>query len=174
MTDKLTGDEILEAHGSTDVLEELLQSVTAQALRMGRVEDGQHELRASLLSLQHVVEQIGVGEVAQNADGNADNGLREQLDEVDKAAKHAARRSGIVLFVVILQLILLGGLIGQSYLKMSSSEAPPPPAVRPVEAPKPPEAAAVVAPPPVPAPEPTPQVKTPDKTHHGKNYHGKK
>lgn len=174
MTDKLTGDEILESHGATDVLEELLQSVTAQALRMGRVEDGQHELRASLQALQQVVEQIGVREAAQTADGNANTGMHEQLDAAEKAAKQAARRSSIAIFIAVLQLILIGGLIAQSYMKMNAADlaSPAPAALKPVEAPKPPEPAAIVAPAPAPAPPPEPAPEA--KSHHGKWHRGKK
>ena len=176
MTQPLSGDDLLEAHSATGMLEEVLQSVTAQALRMGRMEDAMGEVRGSFQTLQHSVEQLGVREAAGSADGSqsvaANNVLLEHMDGVEKLAKHAAHRTAIMLFVAVLQMILIAGLLGQSYLKSTQLVAPPPapPAemAKPAEPMKPPEPAFVIPPAPAPAPDPDPADK-----HHGKRR-GKK
>jgi len=172
----LTGDQLLEAHSATGMLEEVLQSVTAQALRMGRIEDAMGEVRGSFGTLQHSVEQLGIREAASMGDGNQsvteNNVLLEHMDGVERLARQASRRSAILLFVAMLQMVLIGGLIGQSYLKLAQYTPPPPPpeVVKAPEPVKPPEPAFVMPPPPAPAPAPDPKA---DKLH-GRGHHGKK
>jgi hypothetical protein len=173
MSDKTLGDEVLDNH-AVGAIEEVLQSVTAQSLRMARIEDSVGELRGHFQGLQRSIEQLAVRDAATTANGEPNHALIERLDEVERAAKHSAQRSAFVLFLGVLQLLIGGGLLAQSYLKLNQTEAPiAPPPVAAIKPPDPPampataQAAAFEIPPPT-------DTRLPDKPGHGKGHHGKK
>ncbi len=148
-------DEILEAEGTADVLEEVLQSVTAQALRMGRVEDGVLELKTHTEQMQQAQQQLplifqqelqqqiqpaldrmGVAAGASNGgESKGDHAIIERLDEVEAATKRTARRVTWTLFLSGLQMILIAGLLGQSYIRLQQMEPPAAPVAAPAAPP---------------------------------------
>jgi hypothetical protein len=148
-------DEILEADGTADVLEEVLQSVTAQALRMGRVEDGVLELKTHTEQMQQAQQQLplifqqelqqqiqpaldrmGVaGATSNGGESKSDHAVMERLDELEAATKRTARHATWTLFLSGLQMILIAGLLGQSYIRLQQMEPP----AAPVAAPTPPQ-----------------------------------